>query len=124
MRFCAPTPQGARLCVTQLLGYRISSGDLLREALTHCSWPAGPCYQRLEFLGDALLDLCASDIIWREGDRWGPEGDGCRWWCWLPLSLPTCPLCFISCCLIVSAALDRPSMPASEMLLPEQQLPF
>ncbi len=66
-----PTPQGARLCVTQLLGYRISSGDLLREALTHCSWPAGPCYQRLEFLGDALLDLCASDIIWREGDRLG-----------------------------------------------------
>ncbi len=61
--------QGARGAVQSLLGCRVRSGPLLREALTHCSWPVGPCYQRLEFLGDALLDLCASDIIWREG-RW------------------------------------------------------
>ena len=31
----------------------------MESALTHCSWPEAdpPCYQRLEFLGDAVLDL-------------------------------------------------------------------
>lgn len=40
---------------------------LLAEALTHCSWPnpAVPCYQRLEFLGDAVLDLLITRHIFR-----------------------------------------------------------
>ncbi len=44
------------------LGYRFNDLQLLREALTHPSWTMlepGRCrdYQRLEFLGDAILEL-------------------------------------------------------------------
>ena len=41
------------------LGYKFRDVRLAREACTHCSWPdnACPSYQRLEFLGDALIDL-------------------------------------------------------------------
>ena len=43
----------------ELLQYKFRNWHLLAEAFTHCSWPdrALPCYQRLEFLGDAVLDL-------------------------------------------------------------------
>ena len=43
----------------ELLQYSFRDRRLLAEAFTHCSWPdrALPCYQRLEFLGDAVLDL-------------------------------------------------------------------
>ena len=42
-----------------MLGYQFRDVRLAREACTHCSWPdnACPSYQRLEFLGDALIDL-------------------------------------------------------------------
>lgn len=45
-----------------MLGYTFRDLDLLREACTHCSWPdqSSACYQRLEFLGDAALDLLIS----------------------------------------------------------------
>jgi dsRNA-specific ribonuclease len=62
-------PQEAQTAVQRLLGRRIQSSTLLREALTHCSSPVGPCYQRLEFLGDALLDLCVSTQLWTS-HRW------------------------------------------------------
>ncbi|KAJ3508953.1 hypothetical protein NLJ89_g5473 [Agrocybe chaxingu] len=42
------------------LGYKFKHGYLLLEALTHPSFAVpseGPSYQRLEFLGDAILDL-------------------------------------------------------------------
>lgn len=41
------------------LNYNFRDVGLAREACTHCSWPdnACPSYQRLEFLGDALIDL-------------------------------------------------------------------
>ncbi|CAA7265310.1 unnamed protein product [Cyclocybe aegerita] len=42
------------------LGYKFKHGHLLLEALTHPSFAVpseGPSYQRLEFLGDAILDL-------------------------------------------------------------------
>ncbi|MCO5563621.1 hypothetical protein L7F22_017268 [Adiantum nelumboides] len=40
------------------LGYFFSERSLLVEAITHASRPASgvPCYQRLEFVGDAVLD--------------------------------------------------------------------
>ena len=46
----------------ELLGYKFRNLTLLREACTHCSWPdqSAPCYQRLEFLGDAALDFLIS----------------------------------------------------------------
>lgn len=51
--------------------YTFARPGLVCEALTHCSWSGrnGSCYQRLEFLGDALLDLvvvqhCFDSFTW------------------------------------------------------------
>ncbi|KAJ5636201.1 dicer-like protein 1 [Penicillium longicatenatum] len=56
------------------LGYRFKSPRLLRSAFTHPSYPSAwskvPCYQRLEFLGDALLDMvCIEDLFRRFPDK-------------------------------------------------------
>uniref|UniRef100_A0A7S3QU62 RNase III domain-containing protein n=1 Tax=Dunaliella tertiolecta TaxID=3047 RepID=A0A7S3QU62_DUNTE len=40
-------------------GYEFRDAALLREALTHCSCPHPPCNQRLEFLGDAAIEMLA-----------------------------------------------------------------
>lgn len=49
------------------LGHRFSSRELLDDALTHRSWAneAGgvPHYERLEFLGDAVLGLVTADWL-------------------------------------------------------------
>ena len=49
------------------LGYRFQYPRLLRSAFTHGSygtvWERIPTYQRLEFLGDALLDLVCVDYL-------------------------------------------------------------
>jgi endoribonuclease Dicer len=50
-------------------GYRFRWPRLLRSAFSHPSnpytWERVPCYQRLEFLGDALLDLaCVADLFY------------------------------------------------------------
>ena len=60
----------------ELLGYKFRNLALLREACTHCSWPdqSAPCYQRLEFLGDAALDILISRyyiIGYRSARCWG-----------------------------------------------------
>lgn len=62
------------------LGYRFRGPELLRKALTHRSAAAGPAKEappgdneRLEFLGDAVLGLLASEYLletyagWKEG---------------------------------------------------------
>ena len=41
----------------KILGYKFKGPWLLQEALTHGSVLGHRCYQRLEFLGDAVLDL-------------------------------------------------------------------
>ncbi|VVM07413.1 ribonuclease III [Methylacidimicrobium tartarophylax] len=51
-----------------VIGYQFRSPQLLREALTHPSHTAerrfdGPNYQRLEFLGDAVLQLAITDHL-------------------------------------------------------------
>lgn len=46
------------------IGYRFNDGALLRQALTHPSCAANH-NQRLEFLGDAVLQLCISDALYR-----------------------------------------------------------
>lgn len=52
------------------LGYVFSDPDILNEALTHasCANESGlsGCNERLEFLGDAVLELCVSEILYRE----------------------------------------------------------
>lgn len=53
------------------IGYRFTDAGLLDHALTHISAVTGPrdragSYQRLEFLGDHVLGLTVSDMLFRE----------------------------------------------------------
>lgn len=54
------------------IGYRFQDRMLLRQALTHSSFSNEqrinryPDYERLEFLGDAVLELVSSDYIYHE----------------------------------------------------------
>ncbi|KAJ6546986.1 hypothetical protein B0H19DRAFT_1163345 [Mycena capillaripes] len=52
----------------EALGYSFRSGKLLLEALTHPSFDnqITNSYQRLEFLGDAILDLVVIDYLYRK----------------------------------------------------------
>jgi len=59
------------------IGYRFNDKDLLERALSHSSWAVekgGPSNQRLEFLGDAVVDLVVSELLmgaehlWNEGE--------------------------------------------------------
>lgn len=62
------------------IGYRFGNPDLLRESLTHKSFSnerpgeAVPHSERLEFLGDAVLDLAVSCRIFRDFPAL-PEGE-------------------------------------------------
>ncbi len=55
------------------IDYRFSDPALLEQALTHRSH-GGRHYERLEFLGDSLLNLVASELLYHER-RHAPEGD-------------------------------------------------
>ncbi|KAF3903015.1 hypothetical protein ABW20_dc0109555 [Dactylellina cionopaga] len=54
--------------IEESLGYRFKHPRLLRSAFTHPSFPASwekiPCYERLEFLGDALIDMACVEDLW------------------------------------------------------------
>ena len=60
-----------------VLGHRFSDRSLLEAALTHRSYradePGAPDYERLEFLGDAVLQLAVTDAIYRDYPAM-PEG--------------------------------------------------
>ena len=50
------------------IGYRFRTPDLLEEALRHASTAEGEArksYQRLEYLGDAVLNLCLAEETYR-----------------------------------------------------------
>lgn len=60
--------------VEEKLSYRFRYPTLLGSAFTHPSYPSAwakvPCYQRLEFLGDSLIDMvCVEDLFARYPDR-------------------------------------------------------
>lgn len=58
------------------LGYSFSDETLLVEALTHPSCEYDPrvqSYQRLEFLGDAVLDMIIIPAIWRTNTDFPPS---------------------------------------------------
>lgn len=61
------------------IGYRFRDKSLLRQALTHSSYANEQRinklknYERLEFLGDAVLELISSDFLFHENPRM-PEG--------------------------------------------------
>jgi ribonuclease-3 len=59
------------------LGYTFSDPSLLVEALTHSSYSAehsAPSYERLEFLGDAVLGLMVASMIF-DAHPDAPEGE-------------------------------------------------
>ena len=69
-----PEAEAARLeDLQQRLGIRFRRPELLREAMTHASWnnergePSGPGHdnERLEYLGDAVLELIVGDYLFR-----------------------------------------------------------
>lgn len=57
--------------VMKILNYQFNNEELLKKALTHRSYSVengfleGVDNERLEFLGDAVLDLVISDLLWR-----------------------------------------------------------
>jgi endoribonuclease Dicer len=79
--FGGPAPWNIRYSIPELslvpsvfselqetLGYSFRSGKLLLEALTHSSFDnqTTNSYERLEFLGDAVLDLVVIDYLYRK----------------------------------------------------------
>ena len=58
--------------VAEIFGIETVSQDLYRYALTHSSYtkelnlPETECYERLEFLGDAVLKLTISDVLFKK----------------------------------------------------------
>jgi ribonuclease-3 len=63
--------------VERSTGCRLARGDLLEEALTHRSLGARN-YERLEFLGDAVLSFVVAEMLYREFDG-AAEGDLSRY---------------------------------------------
>ncbi len=63
-----------------LIGYRFQAEGLLRQALTHSSFAnerhmKRVCNnERLEFLGDAVLEIITSEFLYHEHPDW-PEGE-------------------------------------------------
>ena len=68
----------APTALERLLGHRFRDRGLLDAALTHRSFAhergAGEHYERLEFLGDAVLGLVAAERLYREHPE-EPEGE-------------------------------------------------
>lgn len=57
------------LGLQNLIGYKFADEALLRQALTHSSY--GPSdNQRLEFLGDALLDFVVAELLYDAHPDW------------------------------------------------------
>lgn len=61
------SPENGAAELTRTLGYTFARAELLTTALTHPSAAAGTDshYERLEFLGDAVLDLAIADMLMR-----------------------------------------------------------
>ncbi len=64
--------------ISAVLGYEFADGELLALALAHTSYSheknGGRGNERLEFLGDAVLDLVVSQILYEVHPEWD-EGD-------------------------------------------------
>lgn len=66
--------------VAEIFGIETTNGELYKKALTHSSYtkekdlPHTDCYERLEFLGDAVLKLTISDVLFKLYPE-APEGE-------------------------------------------------
>lgn len=64
------------------IGYKFKDTDIIREALTHSSYSNEvrahdiimPCNERMEFLGDSVLSIVTSELLFKEHPEL-PEGD-------------------------------------------------
>jgi ribonuclease-3 len=54
----------------KLLGHRFSDAELLQRALTPPAAGLGFDNQRLEFLGDSVLQLCSARLVYDSHDDW------------------------------------------------------
>lgn len=70
-RESTPTPSGGDVAVEhsissmeKILGYNFKNKSLLLEALTHSSWPYSHSYERLEFVGDAIICVTFSMFVY------------------------------------------------------------
>ncbi len=63
-----PSPESGRSALEENVGYTFARSELLEIALTHPSAAIGSDahYERLEFLGDAVLDLAIADLLMRQ----------------------------------------------------------
>lgn len=58
--------------LSEIFGVETTTPDLYKKALTHSSYikdkdlPYTDCYERLEFLGDAVLKLTVSDVLFKK----------------------------------------------------------
>ncbi|XP_074580674.1 ribonuclease 3-like protein 2 [Curcuma longa] len=52
--------------IENILGYTFRDKSLLVEAITHGSYAGHPSYQRLEFVGDAVLGLAVSNYLYEK----------------------------------------------------------
>jgi len=61
-------PERRHAALERALGYSFARAELLQTALTHPSAATGSDahYERLEFLGDAVLDLAIADLLMRK----------------------------------------------------------
>mgnify|MGYP001825216873 CR=1 FL=1 len=66
-------PSKAETWLRDTLGYEFENPELFLQALSHRS-AAGESNERLEFLGDAVLDLVVSEFVFRSHAD-APEGD-------------------------------------------------
>jgi len=58
---------GMEACISaveEILKYKFTNRKLLEDALTHPSHNKLPSYERLEFLGDAVLGLAFADFVY------------------------------------------------------------
>jgi ribonuclease-3 len=66
--------------LAEIFGIETNTEDLYKYALTHSSYtkekelPHTQCYERLEFLGDAVLKLTISDVLFKMFPN-SPEGE-------------------------------------------------
>lgn len=66
--------------VAEIFGIETTNEELYKKALTHSSYtkekdlPHTDCYERLEFLGDAVLKLTISDVLFKLYPE-APEGE-------------------------------------------------
>ena len=64
----------------ECIGYEFKDKGILSHAMTHSSyanekrWEKSRCNERLEFLGDAVLELVSSDFLFHKNEKM-PEGE-------------------------------------------------